>query len=66
MGSSIYVASDGSNMGREDLICWLSNFKNLNPNCEGWSFDDITGGASNFFDIDDYVYMKLYYEKYLE
>lgn len=41
-------------MSRNDLISWLSMFNIYNPEYADWGFDEITGGESEFFEIEDY------------
>ncbi len=66
MDKLIYEASDCSLMTRDDLICWLLMFKVFNPQYQKWSFDNITGGISYFFEEKDYIELKLFYEKNIQ
>ena len=53
MDLGIYISSDNTLMSFNDLISWFMFIKNNNL-YNGWSFDEITGGESEFTDKDKY------------
>jgi hypothetical protein len=66
MDQFIYVASDGTAMSREDFETYLCWSKCPESGYGSMTFDDLTGGITEFLHAEYYYEMKHFYEHYID
>ncbi len=66
MMKGMYITSDYSLMTESDVITWLRYEISNKPSLNKESFDDITGGPSEFIEKEDYDRIKKIFENLID